>query len=67
MMRSTLEIEAQYAKAGTVEEKIWVTYIEEGIGRLEEDYKVQIPTADKVSEMANEYRERLYRELDDGK
>jgi hypothetical protein len=61
------EIEAKYAKAGTVEEKIWVTYIEEGIGRLEEDYKVQIPTADKVSEMANEYRERLYRELDDGK
>ena len=28
------EIEAQYRKAGEVEQKIWITYIEEGIGRL---------------------------------
>jgi hypothetical protein len=59
------EIEAQYAKAGTVEEKIWVTYLEEGIGKLEEDYRLQVPIADRVSELADEYRERLYRELAD--
>lgn len=57
------EIEAQYAKAGTVEEKIWVTYIEEGIGKLEEGYRMQIPIAGRVSELANLYRERLYRKL----
>jgi hypothetical protein len=57
------EIEAQYAKAGTIEEKIWVTYIEEGMGRLDEDFQVQIPIADRVSELADKYRERLYRKL----
>jgi hypothetical protein len=59
------EIEAQYSKAGTVEEKIWVTYLEEGIGKLEEGYRVQVPIADRVSELADEYRERLYQELAD--
>lgn len=36
------EIEAQYARAGTVEEKIRITYMEEGIGKLEEDYRMQL-------------------------
>ncbi len=55
------EIEAQYLKASTDEDqKIWITYIEEGIGRLEEDYGATIPIADKISELANGYRERLY-------
>lgn len=57
------EIEAQYSKAGTVEEKIWITYLEESIGELEENYRVQVPIAEMVSELADEYRERLYREL----
>ena len=57
------EILAQYTKAGTVEEKIWITYLEEGIGKLEEDYRMQVPIADRVSELANEYRERLYLKL----
>ena len=57
------EIEAQYAKEGTVEEKIWITYLEEGIGKLEEDYRLQLPIADRISELADGYRERLYREL----
>jgi hypothetical protein len=57
------EIEVQYSKAGSVEEKIWVTYLEEGIGRLEEDYRLQVPIADRVSELANGYRDRLYLEL----
>ena len=61
------EIEAQYARFGTVEEKIWITYLEEGIGKLEEDYRMQVPIADRVSELANEYRERLYRKLDSSK
>jgi hypothetical protein len=57
------EILAQYTKAGTVEEKIWITYLEESIGKLEEDYLMQVPIADRISELANGYRERLYREL----
>jgi hypothetical protein len=57
------EILAQYTKAGTVEEKIWITYLEEGIGKLEEDYRLQVTIADRVSELANEYRERLYQKL----
>jgi hypothetical protein len=61
------EIEAQYARAGTVEEKIWITYMEEGIGKLEEDYRMQVPIADRVSELANGYRERLYRKLESSK
>lgn len=38
------EIEAQYHKAADseVEQKVWITYIEEGIGRLEEDYRLRI-------------------------
>lgn len=57
------EILAQYAKAGTVEEKIWITYLEEGIGKLEEDYRLQVTIADRISELADEYRERRYRKL----
>ena len=57
------EILAQYTKAGTVEEKIWITYLEEGIGKLEEGYRLQVTIADRVSELADEYRERLYRKL----
>ncbi|MBN1235861.1 MAG: hypothetical protein JW999_07425 [Methanotrichaceae archaeon] len=40
-----------------------ITYLEEGIGKLEEDYWLQVTIADRVSELANEYRERLYRKL----
>lgn len=61
------EILAQYAKAGTVEEKIWITYQEEGIWKLEEDYRLQVTIADRISDLANEYRERLYRKLQSGK
>ncbi len=58
------EIEAQYLKAPTGgDQKIWITYIEEGIGRLEEEYGTTIPVADKVSKLADGYRERLYRKL----
>ena len=57
------EIEAQYRKAGEVEQKIWITYIEEGIGRLEEVHNLEIPIGDNVSKLADEYRERLYRKL----
>jgi len=57
------EIWAQYAKAGTVEEKIWITYLEDSIGKLEEDYRIQAPIADRISELANGYRERLYLKL----
>lgn len=50
------EIEAQYAEVGTLEEKIWITYLEGGIGKLEEDYRVQVPIADRVSELADVYK-----------
>ncbi|NYT01775.1 MAG: hypothetical protein GKC10_03325 [Methanosarcinales archaeon] len=56
-------IEAQYRKAGELEQKIWVTYIEEGIGQLEEDHKLLIPIADMISALADEFREKLYRKL----
>lgn len=57
------EIEAQYNKAGSIEQKIWVTYIEEAVGRLEEDYRLQVPIADRISELADGYREVLLRKL----
>lgn len=59
------EIEAQYLKAAEseVEQKVWITYIEEGIGQLEEDYRLMIPIADRVSELADGYREKLYLKL----
>jgi len=57
------EIEAQYRKAGEVKQKIWITYIEEGIGRLEEVHNLEIPIGYKVSTLADEYRERLYQKL----
>ncbi|NPV63604.1 MAG: hypothetical protein HPY61_13450 [Methanotrichaceae archaeon] len=58
------EIEAQYRKPGAVEQKIWITYIEEGIGRLEEEHELVIPIADQISELADEYRERLYADIE---
>lgn len=59
------EVEAQYSKAGTVEEKIWITYIEEGIGKLEEEFGLVISIADRISALADRYRERLYKDLTD--
>lgn len=44
---------------------IWITYLAEGVGRLEEDYGMDIPIADKISGLADEYRERLYQDLTD--
>ena len=57
------EIERQYRKAGELEQKIWITYIEEGIGRQEEEFSMKVPIADSISQLANEYRERLYKKL----
>jgi hypothetical protein len=51
------EIEEQYRKSGEAEQKIWVTYIEEGIARLE-DSGLTIPIGDKISLLAYEYHER---------
>ena len=53
-------------RPGTVEEKIWITYLEKGIRKLEDDYRLQVPIADSVSELANEHRERLYQKLKPG-
>jgi len=39
------EIERQYRKAGELEQKIWITYIEEGIGRQEEEFSMKVPIA----------------------
>jgi hypothetical protein len=52
-----LEIEEQYRKSGEAEQKIWVTYIEEGIARLE-DNGITVPIGDKISLLAYEYHER---------
>ena len=57
------EIERQYRKVGELEQKIWITYIEEGIGRQEEEFSMMMAIADMISELANEYWERLYRKL----
>ena len=57
------EIEAQYRKAGELEQKIWITYIEEGIGRLEDEFNASVPIGDRISVLADEYRERLYQKL----
>ena len=57
------EIERQYRKSGELEQKIWITYIEEGIGRQEEEFSMKVPIADRISQLANEYRERLYQKL----
>ena len=57
------EIESQFHKAGEDEQKIWITYIEEGIGRQEEEFNMMIPIGDEVSALADEYRERLLQRL----
>ncbi len=57
------EIEAQYNKVGSIEQKIWVTHVEEAIGRLEEDYRLHVPIADRISELADGYRELLLGKL----
>ncbi len=57
------EIEMQYLKAEVIEQKIWITYLEEGIGRLEKEFGLVIPVADRISALADRYRERLYQDL----
>ena len=51
------EIETQYHKAGEAREKIWITYIEEGIARLQ-DNDLTIPIGEKISLLASEYHEK---------
>lgn len=60
------EIESQYCRSGEEKEddqKIWITYIEESIARLEEDYGISMPIADAISCLADGYREKLYQRL----
>lgn len=52
------EIEEQYRKSGEAEQKIRITYIEEGIALLE-DSGLTIPIGDKISLLAHEYHEKL--------
>lgn len=47
------EIEAQYRKSGEAKEKIWISYIEEGIARLQ-DNDLTIPIGDRISLLASE-------------
>jgi hypothetical protein len=52
------EIKLQYNKeSGQSKQKIWITYIEEGIARLE-DQGLTIPIGDKISLLAFEYNEK---------
>ncbi len=52
------EIEAQYIKPGTIDKKIWITYVEEGVGRQEE-FGLVVPIADRISNLADRYRVEL--------
>jgi hypothetical protein len=65
MRQSILRPETQYSKAGISEEKIWITYLEESIEKLQEVSGLVIPTADRISVLADRYRERLYEDLTD--
>jgi hypothetical protein len=54
------EIKSQYNKdSGQSKQKIWITYIEEGIARLE-DQGLTTPIGDKISLLAFEYNEKLW-------
>jgi hypothetical protein len=59
------EIEAQYSEAGTTEEKIRITYLEESIVKLQKVFGLLMPIADRISALADRYRERLYEDLTD--
>ncbi len=53
------EIKSQYRKdSEQSKQKVWITYIEEGIARLE-DNGLTIPIGDKISLLAYEYHEKL--------
>ena len=52
------EIKSQYRKNSEKrEQKIWITYVEEGIARLE-DNGLTIPIGDEISLLAYEYHEK---------
>ena len=56
------EIKSQYLKeSGQSKQKIWITYVEEGIARLE-DNGLTIPIGDKISLLAYEYHEKLWKD-----
>jgi hypothetical protein len=63
------EIELQYdtvdAESGMpeVNQKIWITYIDEAVGKLEDIHGMSIPIADKISSLADNCREMLEQEL----
>jgi len=56
------EIRSQYIKGAEQDkQKIWITYVEEGIARLE-DQGLTIPIGDNISLLAFEYNERLWKD-----
>ena len=56
------EIESQYRKDPEQNKlRIWITYVEEGIARLE-DNGLTIPIGDKISLLAYEYHEKLWKD-----
>jgi hypothetical protein len=56
------EIESQYHKDPERNKlRIWIAYVEEGIARLE-DNGLTIPIGDKISLLAYEYHEKLWKD-----
>jgi hypothetical protein len=56
------EIESQYRKDPERNKlRIWIAYVEEGIARLE-DNGLTIPIGDKISLLAYEYHEKLWKD-----
>jgi len=51
------EIELQFHTSEKNNYSVWITYIDESIGRLEEEYGVSVPIADKISALSNEWME----------
>lgn len=53
------EIRSQFKGNESNNNGIWITYIDESIGELDERYHIDVPIADQISKLSNEYYEGL--------
>ncbi len=58
------EIRSQFKGKESNDDGIWITYIDQSIGELNERYNIDVPIADQISELSNEwykgFEERLH-------
>lgn len=52
------EIESQFYNSNDISNQTWITYLDQSISDLDERYHIDVPIADKISDLSNTWYEK---------